>query len=579
MPPYTWSLVSQTGTNSFTVSAAGVVSSSALHVETDSLVIQVSDSVGASSTGAFSVQVSAGAADPYAIRAPQVGDYYLDTTAGIDGSGTFASPWNNLTAARMKTPTAGQALWVRQGSTVTLPDLTSVGAPQLNSGAAGNRIIFCAYPIGGVPANGYESVTISKATTGGVGIGGGDYWDVAKFTMTCLDTLWYLGAGGSAPANNWRFIDCIGSRTDTTYHDNSAVIYTHSSCDYTQVIRGSYSGPIFGTSNRALLFFDYPKHVTVLGVLLNGSDNPIYFKHAYSDPASASNGSLVKNCIIRNASSGRYFGAALNWVTYQNNVFDTCSLAMDESGGGIPGGNNCTLTHNTFYNSSVVMDLHDSGGIATLNTLVGGSGYTNGTYPRVLLTGGTGSSAYADIVVSGGAVTSVTICAAPNYPENLFGAGFTVGDSLSAPAASIGGTGSGFTINVATTQVGSTHINNVLRNNVFKGTARYSDNSSGLNSNYAQNNSVDYSAVDTGVAVFKRNSSTYNGGTGVGTYNNAFPPNGANDVVGTVTFVGGSSGGGSSAAGWALTGGSIGHAAASDGTDCGVNAANLLTVN
>jgi len=58
-PPYTWSLVSQTGTDSFTVSPAGVVSSSATNAETDSLTIRVTDSRGAQSTGIFTVQIVA----------------------------------------------------------------------------------------------------------------------------------------------------------------------------------------------------------------------------------------------------------------------------------------------------------------------------------------------------------------------------------------------------------------------------------------------------------------------------------------------------------------------------------------
>jgi hypothetical protein len=83
-------------------------------------------------------------------------------------------------------------------------------------------------------------------------------------------------------------------------------------------------------------------------------------------------------------------------------------------------------------------------GILTTSTLVGGSGYTNGTYTNVPLTGGSGSLATATIVVSGGAVTTVTITAASR------GLGYVIGNTLSALAANIGGTGSGFTVNVAT---------------------------------------------------------------------------------------------------------------------------------
>lgn len=87
----------------------------------------------------------------------------------------------------------------------------------------------------------------------------------------------------------------------------------------------------------------------------------------------------------------------------------------------------------------------------TLGTLVGGTLYTNGTYTNVNLTGGSGSGAQATVVVSGGSVTSVTLTAPGNN--------YVVGDTLSATAASIGGTGSGFSINVATINNGFTPSN------------------------------------------------------------------------------------------------------------------------
>src|SRR5271165_1085593 len=57
-------------------------------------------------------------------------------------------------------------------------------------------------------------------------------------------------------------------------------------------------------------------------------------------------------------------------------------------------------------------------------SLIGGSGYGNATYTAVPLTGGAGTGAQATIVVSGGAVTSVTITAD--------GQNYVVGNSLSA---------------------------------------------------------------------------------------------------------------------------------------------------
>lgn len=87
--------------------------------------------------------------------------------------------------------------------------------------------------------------------------------------------------------------------------------------------------------------------------------------------------------------------------------------------------------------------------IATFNTLVGGSGYTDGVYSLVHLTGGTGAGAYAKVTVSGGAVTDVSLARTTTLTTG--GNGFTVGDTLTAAASAIGGTGSGFSIKVATT--------------------------------------------------------------------------------------------------------------------------------
>ena len=89
-----------------------------------------------------------------------------------------------------------------------------------------------------------------------------------------------------------------------------------------------------------------------------------------------------------------------------------------------------------------------TGLVLTLNTLVGGTLYTNGTYTNVTLTGGSGSGAKATIVVAGATVTTVTLTTAGN--------GYVIGDTLSATAATIGGTGSGFSIKVATINDGFT---------------------------------------------------------------------------------------------------------------------------
>lgn len=82
------------------------------------------------------------------------------------------------------------------------------------------------------------------------------------------------------------------------------------------------------------------------------------------------------------------------------------------------------------------------GNIATLGSVTAGTTYTNGTYENVPLSGGTGSGALATVVVAGTVVTTVTITKA--------GKDYTVADVLTADNTYIGGTGSGFSVPVAT---------------------------------------------------------------------------------------------------------------------------------
>lgn len=103
--------------------------------------------------------------------------------------------------------------------------------------------------------------------------------------------------------------------------------------------------------------------------------------------------------------------------------------------GPTPDANYQTELHYYYYPVTIVQ-----GAIAGLGTITAGSGYTDGTYEAVPLTGGNGSNAIATIVISGGVVTTVTITNG--------GYLYIVGDSLSASTSLIGGTGSGFSVPV-----------------------------------------------------------------------------------------------------------------------------------
>jgi hypothetical protein len=87
--------------------------------------------------------------------------------------------------------------------------------------------------------------------------------------------------------------------------------------------------------------------------------------------------------------------------------------------------------HYYYYPESIVQ-----GKLSTVGSITAGSGYVDGTYYNVPLTGGSGIGALATVVVFGSTVTAVTV--------TYGGSSYLVGSTISAANTSIGGTGSGF---------------------------------------------------------------------------------------------------------------------------------------
>ena len=105
-----------------------------------------------------------------------------------------------------------------------------------------------------------------------------------------------------------------------------------------------------------------------------------------------------------------------------------------------------------------------SSAVTSLGTITGGTGYTNGTYTGVQLSyvsGPTGTTyPTANITVVSGAVSTVTIVTG--------GSGFSaIGTVLTASNSLIGGTGSGFSVPVATLTPAQIRFNSTL--NQFEG--------------------------------------------------------------------------------------------------------------
>lgn len=119
------------------------------------------------------------------------------------------------------------------------------------------------------------------------------------------------------------------------------------------------------------------------------------------------------------------------------NVFDSCYF----NGLLAPARFTGNTTPNAFSNCSF-LGYTGVNAVNSLGTITPGSSYTNGTYANVPLTGGAGTGAVAHVQVAGGAVTQVVLVQG--------GTGYAAGNTLSATAASIGGTGTGFSVPAAT---------------------------------------------------------------------------------------------------------------------------------
>lgn len=92
--------------------------------------------------------------------------------------------------------------------------------------------------------------------------------------------------------------------------------------------------------------------------------------------------------------------------------------------------------HYYYYPPTIVQGV-----ITGTSGLAAGTGYVNGYYENVSLSGGSGSQATADITVSGNVVTACVIKNGGSY--------YRVSDILSATNSLIGGAGSGFSITVS----------------------------------------------------------------------------------------------------------------------------------
>jgi len=375
----------------------------------------------------------------------------------------------------------------------------------------------------------YQSFNFIQAGT--IGVGTGAYaWGSS---VTAGDLFLYRDAANTLAQRN--STNAQAFRLYNTYTDASN--YERLSVDWTTTANtATISTQNAGTGSARNLAIGQDLYVNSVRVGLGGggvSTNLAVGNGAINATATGTNNiaigqftlyrlsSGVSNCAVGNqsqpfvstGSSNSSFGTAClnqNSSGQNNTCFGSNSLYWHL-------GNNTTafgaqsLNNNTIASNLVAFGhqalLNNTTNVATLGTITGGTGYTNGTYTGVVMTLSSGSTAItyptATIVVAGGVVTTVTLTSN--------GVGFKDTTTvLTAPAASIGGTGSGFSVPVATLQSGTGNVavgyqagytNSVGYQNTFTGyqagygNTNASGNSffgyvSGVNTTTGYNNSV-----------------------------------------------------------------------------------------
>ena len=135
---------------------------------------------------------------------------------------------------------------------------------------------------------------------------------------------------------------------------------------------------------------------------------------------------IVDNYFLRTDTDSQYL------ILRSNQVYDFTGITTVT---GANSGAQGDITNGPIYGIASGLDA---------TTLVGGSNYLpasgSQTYQDVSLTGGSGTGAIADITVSNGEVSAVEL--------KVGGTGYVAGDTLSASAGDLGGSGSGFSIDI-----------------------------------------------------------------------------------------------------------------------------------
>ena len=302
---------------------------------------------------------------------------------------------------------------------------------------------FVTYPTVTVVVSGGVVTTVTLVT-----VGGGASSTAATVLTVAAALLGGTGSGFSIP------VATFATASSNTAVGSNALAQNTTGTSNTAVGYNALSAATTASFNTAVGYNTLSQNTT-------GGSNTAFGYQALTGVTTASQLTAVGQSALAANTTGNtnnafgFLALQQNTTGNSNNAFGNQTLNLNTTGSNNIAIGYLALIANTIGGAQVAIGnqalVATTTNVATLGAITGGSGYTNGTYTGVVMTLSSGSTAgtypTATIVVSGGAVTTVTITSAGSAFKDTT----TV---LTAPAASIGGTGSGFTVPVATLATG-----------------------------------------------------------------------------------------------------------------------------
>ena len=392
--------------------------------------------------------------------------------SGVTTVGTFSgSSQTNGANISGSTITFGPADGTNPGM-VSTGTQTIAGTKTFNSDITVNTITvgLGSNSVATSTAVGYQS--LHSPTNSGVGNTGIGYQALFSNTTGVANTAIgraSLFSNTTGQSNTAIGYNSLGSNTTT--NNNTAIgfnsLYNNTAANNTAIGISSLFSNTTGTPNTAIGYQSLTGNTT-------GSDNiAIGYNTLRNNTTGTNNSGIGDNSLYNTTTGNNNTAISSNSLTGNTTGSNNVAIGYTTLNTNFIGSNNTGIGSYALSNTATAVYT------ANLGTITGGSGYTNGTYTNISMTYISGPTISlmpkATIVVSGGAVTAVTITS-PGINVTASG---TV---LSAAASTIGGTGSGFSVPINSIVTGS--------NNTGIGYGAGQNITGGTIPNYTPSNSI-----------------------------------------------------------------------------------------